>query len=174
MNMSFLDIKKTNNSIKRPMNSFMCYSRLNRPSLAIQHKNSSNSKISILLGEQWSKLTLIERQLYVDLAEEEKIQHQYKYPEYKYLPKLKQYNSKSRSKILKQKVEHKLPVFGFFENIDHLIKNIPKIATLNNPRIINYEHAFDIYNDTDIEDGFELVQRFYKNNPNTDKKRTRR
>ncbi|KAI0761690.1 hypothetical protein BD413DRAFT_485624 [Trametes elegans] len=79
--------KKKPGHIKRPPNAFMIYrSELCRKRKINRTVVKDHRQISRIAGELWNKLCVAEREPYHALAEEAKLQHAAKYPDYKYSP----------------------------------------------------------------------------------------
>ena len=83
--------------IKRPMNSFMVWSREKRCEILRKHPGINNAVVSKTLGAAWKKLTDHEKEPYVQEAQRLAEQHKNDHPEYKYRPRRK----KSRQKNIK-------------------------------------------------------------------------
>jgi len=88
--MSNLD-DDTNKSghIKRPMNSFMVWSRMERKRISIENPKMHNSEISKRLGASWKALSEEERKPYAEEAKRLRQIHIQEHPEYKYRPRRK-------------------------------------------------------------------------------------
>jgi hypothetical protein len=147
-----------NSSIKRPLNSFMFFAQKNRHSFSKKYPHMRNDTISILLGQEWIKLPPNERQHYVNLASEEKIRHQEKYPKYKYKPRIRRIKTDGL-KIFKKRgrkrkvLAHEEPLIGYFENIHFSEYTSCKFFnTMNNEN-----------DSTESEDEFDLLEKYYKN-----------
>ncbi len=69
--------------IKRPMNSFLVWSRTERPKLAKQHRDLQNAEISRMLGERWKEMTPEQKQPYVDHAKSLQQRHKAAFPSYR-------------------------------------------------------------------------------------------
>lgn len=74
--------------IPRPPNSFIIYSIYERPKLKLLCPQLSHNEISKLLGQNWNKLSLEERDSYKNKAKELKMEHAVKYPNYKFSRRL--------------------------------------------------------------------------------------
>ncbi|CAF0722531.1 unnamed protein product [Didymodactylos carnosus] len=79
--------KKRINRIKRPMNAFMVFSQFERRKIVQLAPDMHNADISKCLGARWKKLSLIERQPFIDESERLKELHVLEYPNYKYCPR---------------------------------------------------------------------------------------
>lgn len=75
--------------IKRPMNSFMLWSRIERKKISKQFPNMSNPDISKILASHWRLLAPNEKQLFNQKAAQLRLWHLQKFPNYKYHPRKK-------------------------------------------------------------------------------------
>lgn len=75
--------------IKRPMNSFMVWSRLERKRISEENPKMHNSEISKRLGASWKQLSEEERKPFAEEAKRLRQLHLQEHPEYKYRPKRK-------------------------------------------------------------------------------------
>ncbi len=82
--------------IKRPMNSFMVWSREKRCEILKKHPGINNAVVSKTLGAAWKNLTEEEKKPYVFKAQKLAEQHRDEHPEYKYRPRRR----KSRMKAI--------------------------------------------------------------------------
>ncbi|EDO38755.1 predicted protein, partial [Nematostella vectensis] len=77
--------KKTH--VKRPMNCFMVWSREKRCQILQENPGINNARLSKLLGMAWKKLSVEEKEPYIEKAKHLTEMHKEKHPDYKYQPK---------------------------------------------------------------------------------------
>eukprot|EP00045_Choanoeca_perplexa_P007781 m.71444 g.71444 ORF g.71444 m.71444 type:complete len:266 (-) comp14216_c0_seq3:1575-2372(-) len=95
-----MSVKSTKSQrVKRPLNSFMCFAKSMATNRPTELQGLSPQEFNKALGQRWQGLSNLEKQVYVEMADKAKEEHQRLYPEYKYQPRRK------RSKVRLDKAE---------------------------------------------------------------------
>ncbi|XP_028858666.1 transcription factor SOX-11-like [Denticeps clupeoides] len=81
--------KTATGHIKRPMNAFMVWSKIERRKIMEQAPDMHNAEISKRLGKRWKLLKDGEKIPFIREAERLRLKHMADYPDYKYRPKKK-------------------------------------------------------------------------------------
>lgn len=84
-----IDSDSAKRHVKRPMNSFMVWSRAQRRRLSAENPKMHNSEISKRLGDEWKHLDAAAKRPFIDEAKRLRLNHAREFPDYKYKPRRK-------------------------------------------------------------------------------------
>jgi len=79
-----LSTVRSDNRVKRPMNSFMLFSNEMRPVLQEQNPTLTNNDVSKMLGQLWQQMSTEQKRPYIDRANAIKSQFNASHPDYTY------------------------------------------------------------------------------------------
>ncbi|XP_029657648.1 transcription factor SOX-14-like [Octopus sinensis] len=115
-NVESAPISNGKNRIKRPMNSFMVWSRVQRKKMSSENPKMHNSEISKRLGNNWKMLSEEDKKPFVEESRRLRTIHMRDYPDYKYRPRRK-------NKNLAKKDHHFIPMDMTHQVVSHPISS---------------------------------------------------
>ncbi|CAB4487638.1 uncharacterized protein OCT59_021946 [Rhizophagus irregularis] len=97
--------RKNNGHIPRPKNCFMAYREHMQHKVLAENPGMNNKLVSVIAAQMWNKESDDVKQFWKDRAQQLKLEHKIKYPDYKFAPKKKsQKNSMNPTGIKTPKV----------------------------------------------------------------------
>ncbi|KAK1156278.1 transcription factor SOX-12-like [Acipenser oxyrinchus oxyrinchus] len=146
--------KTPSGHIKRPMNTFMVWSQIERRKIMEQWPDMHNAEISKRLGKRWKQLPDYEKIPFIKEAERLRLKHMADYPDYKYRPRKK--SKSSRPSKTSEKMPFKSKPYPSRANAGKVLKIRTTAAKHkpSNPLSNNKYKSFDM--DTSEDDTLDV------------------
>ncbi|PKY13986.1 HMG-box, partial [Rhizophagus irregularis] len=81
--------RKNNGHIPRPKKCFMAYREHMQHKVLAENPGMNNKLVSVIAAQMWNKESDDVKQFWKDRAQQLKLEHKIKYPDYKFAPKKK-------------------------------------------------------------------------------------
>jgi len=98
--------KKKNRAPPRPPNAFILYRRSKQQLVLDEHGEISNNEVSKMIGKMWHNEPIEERVRWHQLADQKKIEHIARYPDYKYQPRRPSDRIRRKKRMFIEAVTH--------------------------------------------------------------------